>query len=95
MPKRRCGASAEAARTSGDANGRRGATAGHGPVTGHRRRARGWRRLWGGAAAGGRHGEAEGEGGRMEREMTCETCSKGILVFLPFCLSYPVRKYNF
>ena len=48
-----------------------------------------------GAAAGGRHGEAEGEGGRMEREMTCGTRTKGTLVLLPFPLSYPVKKYNF
>ena len=47
------------------------------------------------AAVGGRHGEAEGEGGRMEREMTYGTRSKGILVLLPFPLSYSVRKYNF
>jgi len=47
------------------------------------------------AAVGGRHGEAEGEGGRMEREMTCGTRSKGTLVLLPFALSYSVRKYNF
>ncbi|KAG2599912.1 hypothetical protein PVAP13_5KG488007 [Panicum virgatum] len=46
-------------------------------------------------AAGGRHGEAEGEGGRMEREMTCGTRSKGTLIFLLFPISYPVRKYNF
>ena len=34
------------------------------------------------AAVGGRHGEAEGEGGRMEREMTCGTRTKGH--FSPF-----------
>jgi len=47
------------------------------------------------ATVGGRHGEAEGEGGRMEREMTCGTRSKGTLVFLPFPLSYPVKKCIF
>ena len=47
------------------------------------------------AAVGGRHGEAEGKGGRMEREMTCGTRSKGTLVFLPFPLSYPVKKCIF
>ena len=40
----------------------------------------------GGAAAGGHHGEAEGEGGRMEMEMTCGTHNKGTLVFLSFSL---------
>ena len=58
-------------------------------------RVRGWRRLWGGAAAGGHHGEAEGEGGRMETEMTYGTHNKGTLVFLSFSLFYPVGKYNF
>ena len=45
--------------------------------------------------AGG--GRAEGEGGRMEREMTRGrgTRSKGILVFLPFPLTYPVKKCIF
>jgi len=43
--------------------------------------------------AGG--GRAEGEGGMMEREMTRGTRSKGILVFLPFSLTYPVKKCNF
>ncbi|KAG2639802.1 hypothetical protein PVAP13_2KG045932 [Panicum virgatum] len=39
--------------------------------------------------------DTEGEGGEMEREMTCGTRTKGTLVLSLFCLSYPIRKYNF